>query len=295
MTTFLCNLVNYKSNNVFVGDIDIGIKSGGSSWDGFTPMREWVLRNIKTGKIEDDVSSIKQYATRYMYTDFNAKYEYMVRKGCFKEYLPAIAIAAAPVIPAIGLSMIVRERSVLSTMAKVIVPSFRLSFKTSAISLAVLGFTVPICLSIAYATLPREKLSIYRLRTEARANMEDECEATDCLVIGQAKEIKGKDGEDLVTGSRLTKVVAKTGRKKRRPYAAKIAQVARAKVGYLKNTPENRLIYQRVLLEIMDKDCVRYVDRDMILPLAIGCCFVYTDESHEAAGLWGSEESLGVK
>jgi len=66
-------------------------------------------------------------------------------------------------------------------------------------------------------------------------------------------------------------------------------------VGYLKNTPENRLIYQRVMIEIMDKDCVRYVDRDFILPLAIGCCFVYPDGVEESAALWGSSESLGVK
>ena len=117
----------------------------------------------------------------------------------------------------------------------------------------------------------------------------------ECLVVEQAKELKGKDGEDIITGSRLTKVVAKTGRPRRRPYAAKIAQVARAKVGYLKNTPENRLIYQRVLIEIMDKDCVRYCDRDGVLPLAIGCCFVYPEGTDEASQLWGSQESLGVK
>nr|WOC94064.1 replication protein [Gorica tombusvirus 1] len=125
--------------------------------------------------------------------------------------------------------------------------------------------------------------------------MEDEREATECLVVENAKEIKGKDGEDVLTGTRVVGVVSSTGRRRRRPYAAKMAQVARAKVGYLTNTPENRLIYQRVILELMEKDRLRYVDRDYNLPLALGCCFVYPEGTEESAALWGSKESLGVK
>jgi hypothetical protein len=215
------------------------------------------------------------------------------------DYVVPLSIAAIPIIPLLSYTTRVRAVSVrafgneLSFNVRVPWPS--VPKKGLLLRLAAGLALAPICALAVYATLPREKLSVFKLRTEARAHMEDEKEATDCLVVEPARELKGKDGEDLLTGSRLTKVIASTGRPRRRPYAAKIAQVARAKVGYLKNSPENRLIYQRVMIEIMDKDCVRYVDRDVILPLAIGCCFVYPDGVEESAALWGSSESLGVK
>nr|WJJ45729.1 RNA polymerase pre-readthrough protein [Pelargonium leaf curl virus] len=282
----------------------------------YRTLSNWVLTYTKTGKIEDTHDNAWSYVEDLVKTDFNAKYDWLAKRGVAREYRTAVGLAIIPGIPAIvantrivtGTCEVARAAvklpkvlNILSRFTHVSVkvpyfyPRVDISARGVLIGLAAAAALVPICAGIAYATLPREKLSVFRLKTEVRVHMEDEKEATDLLLVEPARELKGKDGEDLLTGSRLTKVIASTRRPRRRPYAAKIAQVARAKVGYLKNSPENRLIYQRVMIEIMDKDCVRYVDRDVILPLAIGCCFVYPDGVEESAALWGSQESLGVK
>ncbi|QKF95591.1 hypothetical protein 1 [Punica granatum tombusvirus] len=258
-----------------------------------------VLRYMRTGKIECNSDSLTKFILELVKTDCAAKWEWFMKRRQRGDYVVPLSIAAIPVIPLLSYATRVRAVSVKAfgneLSFNIRVPRPSVPKKGLLLRLAAGLALAPICALAVYATLPREKLSVFKLRTEARTHMEDEREATDCLVVEPARELKGKDGEDLLTGSRMTKVIASTGRPRRRPYAAKIAQVARAKVGYLKNTPENRLIYQRVMIEIMDKDCVRYVDRDVILPLAIGCCFVYPDGVEESAALWGSSESLGVK
>nr|UPE52102.1 RNA polymerase pre-readthrough protein [Cucumber Bulgarian latent virus] len=259
-----------KNQQIFVGQRAIGVETG-PKIDMFSLICKVVLRYMQTGKIEHKVDGLSGFVVELLKTDAAAKWDWFMRRARRTDYVGAV--------------------SCLSAIA--ILPLWCAKRWYSRLAVGML--LTPVCVAAAYATLPREKLSTYRLRSEAREHMEDEKEATECLVVEEARQLKGKDGEDIITGSRLTRVVAKTGRPGRRPYAAKIAQVARAKVGYLKNTPENRLIYQRVLIEIMDKDCVRYCDRDGVLPLAIGCCFVYPEGTEEASQLWGSQESLGVK
>lgn len=259
-----------KDQPIFVGQHAIGVNTG-KDIDMFGLVCRVVLRFMRTGKIEAKVDGLSAFLVELLKTDCAAKWDWFMRKGRLADYV----------------------RPVSASLGCVILPL--LLAKKWYSRLAVSVVVAPACTALAYATLPREKLSVYRLRSEAIEHMHDDKEASELLVVEVAKEIKGKDGEDIITGSRLTKVKASTGRPRRTPYAAKIAQVARSKVGYLKNTPENRLIYQRVMIEIMDKDCVRYCDRDFILPLAIGFCFVYQDGVEEASQLWGSQESLGVK
>lgn len=229
-----------------------------------------LFRYTATGHIELEVTNLKGFAKELIRSDAEAKWDFFMRKRSATRYVRAVSWAVAPfLLPFLTKSWVKRIGAIIALL--------------------------PVCTLGSYLALPRESISTFRLKKEARGHMEEESEATDLLDVKAAKEIKDSAGADLLTGSRLTKVVASTGLRRRSPYAAKIAQVARAKVGYLKNTPENRLIYQRVLLEIMDKDCVRYVDRDFILPLAIGCCFVYPQGVEEASCLWASTESLGVK
>lgn len=288
----------WPKKEIFIGAFATGVERD-TSVDIFQLVCRVVLRYMRTGKIENSTDSLEKFVIELLKTDCAAKWDWFMRRGRVRDYAVPFAISTIPAIPLLSCTTAVRTvalRAMGNELSlNIRVPRLSLSRGGLLTRLAIGVALTPICALVAYATLPREKLSVFRLRTEARAHMEDEREATDCLVVEPARELKGKDGDDLLTGSRLTKVVASTGRPRRRPYAAKVAQVARAKVGYLRNTPENRLIYQRVIIEIMDKDCVRYVDRDVILPLAIGCCFVYPDGVEESAALWGSEGSLGVK
>lgn len=289
----------WPRKEIFVGDIAIGVDRT-TTVDMFQLVCRVVLRYMRTGKIEYESDSITKFIIELLKTDCAAKWEWFMKRRQGREYILPLSIASIPFVPLISYATRVRAVSVgafgKEVKLNVRIPRPSVPRKGLLLRLAASFALAPICALAVYATLPREKLSVFKLKTETRAHMEDEREATECLVVEPAKELKGKDGEDIITGSRIVKVVAKArNRGQRRPYAAKIAQVARAKVGYLKNTPENRLIYQRVMIEIMDKDCVRYVDRDVILPLAIGCCFVYPEGVEESAALWGSEESLGVK
>nr|QXV86637.1 replicase-associated protein [Tombusviridae sp.] len=288
----------WPKKEIFVGNFAIGVNRT-ASVDIFQLLCRVVLRYMRTGKIECNSDSLFKFITEVVKTDCSAKWEWFMKRRQGKDYVLPLSLATIPVIPLLSYVTRVRAVSVRALGNELMfnIPTFRPTVPKKGLLLRLAAgiALMPICAVAVYATLPREKLSIFKLRTEARAHMEDEREAVDCLVVESARELKGKDGEDLLTGSRMTKVIASTGRRRRRPYAAKIAQVARAKVGYLRNTPENRLIYQRVMIEIMDKDCVRYVDRDVILPLAIGCCFVYPEGVEESAALWGSSESLGVK
>jgi len=288
----------WPKKEIFVGAFSLGLERE-SSVDIFQLLCRVVLKYLRTGKIENTADSFEKFVIELLKTDCAAKWEWFMKRRRMADYVKPLALSMVPLVPLFSYSTYSKTitarscgREVAFTVA---VPRPSLPKSGLLLRIAAGLALAPICALAAYAVLPREKLSIFKLRTEARSHMEDEREATECLVVEPARVIKGKDGEDLLTGSRLTKVIASTGRPRRRPYAAKIAQVARAKVGYLKNTPENRLIYQRVMIEIMDKDCVRYVDRDVILPLAIGCCFVYPEGVEESAALWGSDESLGVK
>jgi hypothetical protein len=288
----------WPKREIFCGTISLGLERE-TSVDIFQLLCRVVLRYLRTGKIENTADSLEKFIVELLKTDCAAKWEWFMKRRRAADYVTPVVLSLVPLVPLLSYTTS-RKTMVMRACGRelelrAVVPIPTLPRSGLLLRFAAGLALAPICALAAYATLPREKLSVFKLRTEARMHMEDEREATECLVVEPARVIKGKDGEDLLTGSRLTKVIASTGRPRRRPYAAKIAQVARAKVGYLKNTPENRLIYQRVMIEIMDKDCVRYVDRDVILPLAIGCCFVYPDGVEESAALWGSEESLGVK
>nr|ACR49216.1 RNA polymerase [Eggplant mottled crinkle virus] len=293
----LLNFLRPKKE-IFVGDFATGVDRR-PSVDMFQLVCRLALRYMRTGKIEGNVDSLSQFVVELLKTDCAAKWEWFMKRRSVGDYAIPLALATLPIAPLLSYATKVNTVSVKAFGNELTFPvrTLRPSLPRKGLLLRLAaGFALaPVCALAVYATLPREKLSVFRLRTEARTHMEDEREATDCLVVEPARELKGKGGEDLLTGSRMTKVIASTGRPRRRPYAVKVAQVARAKVGYLKNSPENRLIYQRVIIEIMDKDCVRYVDRDVILPLAIGCCFVYPEGVDESAALWGSSESLGVK
>jgi hypothetical protein len=288
----------WPKREIFVGTVAIGVERN-TKIDMFQLFCRVVLKYLRTGKIECNADSLSKFIIELMKTDCAAKWEWFMKRRTLASYCVPMSLSLIPVAPLLSYTFMRKDVSIkgfgkeLNLVAQI--PRLSLPKKGLLLRLAASLVLTPLCLLGVYATLPREKLSVFKLRTEAREHMEDDKEATDCLVVEPARVLKGKDGEDLLTGSRLTKVIASTGRPRRSPYAAKIAQVARAKVGYLKNTPENRLIYQRVMIEIMDKDCVRYVDRDFILPLAIGCCFVYPDGVEESAALWGSSESLGVK
>lgn len=288
----------WPTKEIFVGDFAIGVHKT-PSIDIFQLLCRMVLRYMRTGRIECDTDSVGKFLLELVKTDCAAKWEWFMKRRQRGDYVTPLSIAALPLVPLLSYTTMARAVSVRAFgnefTLNIRVPRPSVPWRGLLIRTAVSLAITPLCYCVAYATLPREKLSVFRLRTEARAHMEDEREATDCLVVESAKEIKGKDGEDVLTGTRVVGVVSSTGRRRRRPYAAKMAQVARAKVGYLKNTPENRLIYQRVIIELMEKDKLRYVDRDYNLPLALGCCFVYPEGTEESAALWGSEESLGVK
>lgn len=288
----------WPKSKIFIGTIATRMDST-DSVDMFQLLCKLVLKYMRTGKLECNSDSISKFLTELVKTDCAAKWEWFMKRRQQGGYTIPLSVAVIPVIPLLSYTSVVRAVSVKALGGEcsfnIRIPRPSVPRNGLLMRLAAGLALIPICALAMYATLPREKLSVYRLRTEARESMEDERDATECLVVGPARELKGKDGEDLLTGSRLTKVVASCTRPARKSYAAKVAQVCRAKVGYLRNSPENRLIYQRVIIEIMDKDCVRYVDRDVVLPLALGCCFVYPDGVEEAAELWGSSESLGVK
>nr|UHS72336.1 MAG: hypothetical protein 1 [Tombusviridae sp.] len=152
----------------------------------------------------------------------------------------------------------------------------------------------PIALLWSYFCIPRKSISVLRMEYYGKESMVLEDESSDFMCVTERPQPK-TEGAPVITGTYQGGVVASIRRRKRTPYAARVAQAARAKVGILKNTPENRMIYQKVILGLMEKDRLRYVDRDMLLPLAIGYCFVYTSEAREAAALWESQDSLGVK
>jgi len=254
---------------IYVGDFAIGVNKP-RNIDMFDLVCRLALKYIRTGRVERDVGTLTEFLVVIAKNDCAAKWDWLMRRGKGRDYIkPAIVAGIGILLP------LLFAKRWYTRMATAVV-------------------TLPLTAVATYATLPRESLSAFKMRKEAMADMGDESDATECLEVWKAKSIKGPDGEEVVTGSRITRVVAKV-KPKRNRYAAKIAQVARSKVGYLSNTPENRLIYQRVLIEILDKDCVRYCDRDVLLPVAIGLCFVYQEGVREASQLWGSTESLGLK
>lgn len=269
-----------KPEYIHVGQIALSVERPTQRLDIFKLACHLALKYIQTGKIDKEVNGLTDFLRILLKTDLAAKWYWMWNKAEAKQYIkPATIMGLGMLLP-----LLVRMGNTVGLKR----------VKRRVVQLAVAGSTIPIGAALAYATLPREKLSVYRLRTQAESDMGETSAATDCLVVEEAEDIKDSEGNDIVIGSRLTNVVATVG-PRRNKYAAKIAQVARSKVGYLSNTPENKLIYQRVLLEIMDKDCVRYCDRDYTLPLAIGLCFVYQDGVREASGLWASKDALGLK
>lgn len=69
--------------------------------------------------------------------------------------------------------------------------------------------------------------------------------------------------------------------KSRNRVACKVAVRAMAKVGLLKATEANAMVYQRVCLDVMAEMRMRYHDRVRILPLAIVACLERGDEVKE--------------
>jgi len=64
-------------------------------------------------------------------------------------------------------------------------------------------------------------------------------------------------------------------------FACKVATRAIAKVGLLKPTKANQLVYQKVILDILAQQNVRYADRLRVLPLAIAACLQRPEEIQE--------------
>lgn len=58
----------------------------------------------------------------------------------------------------------------------------------------------------------------------------------------------------------------------RRRFACKLATKAIARVGLLKPTKANALVYQKVVLDVMSDMNVRCVDRLQVLPIAVAAC-----------------------
>lgn len=69
-----------------------------------------------------------------------------------------------------------------------------------------------------------------------------------------------------------------TNVKSHRSFACKIATRAISKVGLLSPTRANKLVYQKVCLDIMEGLNVRYVDRVRVLPYAIAACLCRPEE-----------------
>nr|UHS72222.1 MAG: hypothetical protein [Tombusviridae sp.] len=81
--------------------------------------------------------------------------------------------------------------------------------------------------------------------------------------------------EDLPAAS---EEIVEVHKKKRNSFACKVATRAIAKVGLLKPTKANALVYQKVILDILKDMNVRYVDRLRVLPLAIAACLDRPEE-----------------
>jgi hypothetical protein len=142
---------------------------------------------------------------------------------------------------------------------------------------------------------PREPLAILRGRELVSDGIEADEDTLDLLTHDTNAPVLNTDGVNVLQGTREVDKHARIRKRKRNRYATKLSQVARATVGYLSNTPENRMIYQKVIMNIMEKDCVRYVDRDMLLPIAVGMCFIYDQRARDAAALWRVPDSIGIK
>jgi len=78
-----------------------------------------------------------------------------------------------------------------------------------------------------------------------------------------------------------TEVMPRVGSKLRPALACKVAVRAIGKVGLLKRSEANALVYQRVCLDIMEGMKMRYHDRLMILPQAVLACMERPEEVEE--------------
>jgi len=86
-------------------------------------------------------------------------------------------------------------------------------------------------------------------------------------------ELDAPLSEDLTDNHSEVQVVKnKTG------FACKIATRAIAKVGLLTPSKANKLVYQKVILDILAQQNVRYADRLRVLPLAIAACLNRPEE-----------------
>jgi len=186
----------------------------------------------------------------------------------------------------------ITKRLVLHVALPIVVP-LALSYRRGILAKLVAVTSGPLVACGSYLTLPREPLQVIYLRDEAINAMATDEEACELVELVKAKPTVGA-APDFALGSLLPHV-GTIAEGKRHKYAAKIAQIARCKVGFMRNTPENKLIYQRVLIEIMDKDCIRYCHRDLILGFAVGYCFVYPKSLKYAPYLWKHTDTEGLK
>lgn len=221
-----------------------------------------VLSKFQTFGIEKEVHTLPQYLREVAKWDFVGRWDTVLRRPNNVVMREIVGLGAA------GLLSYLQPRRI--------------------------GLILPCITAWLYFCIPRKTISVVRMECLGCDAMELGEEASDFMSVTNVPQPK-VEGAPVITGTHQGGLVVTVRRKKRTPYAARVAQVARAQVGILRNTPENRLIYQKVILKTMEKDRLRYVDRDKLLPLAIGYCFVYTNEAREAAALWDSQESLGVK
>lgn len=78
-------------------------------------------------------------------------------------------------------------------------------------------------------------------------------------------------------------------------YAARVALIAKAEVAQLEHTKANELVYRRICRDEMVKHGVRPTHIAKILPLAVACCFVQTNEELLADAILESETVQNCK
>nr|UHS72188.1 MAG: hypothetical protein [Tombusviridae sp.] len=66
--------------------------------------------------------------------------------------------------------------------------------------------------------------------------------------------------------------VRQVRKKERNSFACKVATMAISRVGLLKATKANALVYQKVVLDVLSDMNVRHVDRLQVLPVAVAAC-----------------------
>jgi hypothetical protein len=109
-----------------------------------------------------------------------------------------------------------------------------------------------------------------KLVVELREQFHDDEESTDLMdgVTGASVRTNTDGPTDVHVKTDCSKITSHS------KAAMRLAFFAISKVGYLDNTKVNAKIYEKTILNEMEKRGFRYTDRVKILPQAIVCCFL---------------------